>query len=65
MSIESKKRLVTCLHLLKLANKQLSDYKITCLQELVREENEDTLSKMGSRRVRGQRGPARGRRYGS
>ena len=52
MSIESKKRLVTCLHLLKLANKQLSD-KITCLQELVREENEDTFSKVGSRRVRG------------
>ena len=63
MSIESKKRLVTCLHLLKLANKQLSD-KITCLQELVREENEDTLSKMGSRRVRGgQVGSSR--RYGS
>lgn len=39
MSIESKKRLITCLHLLKLANKQLSE-KVTNLQELVQKENE-------------------------
>lgn len=37
MSIESKKRLITCLHLLKLANKQLSD-KVSCLQDLVEKE---------------------------
>ena len=39
MSIESKKRLITCLHLLKLANKQLSE-KVTNLQDLVQKENE-------------------------
>lgn len=39
MSIESKKRLIACLHLLKLANKQLSE-KITNLQDLVQKENE-------------------------
>lgn len=39
MSIESKKRLITCLHLLKLANKQLSE-KVTNLQELVQKEHE-------------------------
>ncbi|CAB4256898.1 similar to Saccharomyces cerevisiae YHL020C OPI1 Transcriptional regulator of a variety of genes [Maudiozyma barnettii] len=37
MSIESKKRLITCLHLLKLANKQLSD-KVMNLQAMVKEE---------------------------
>ncbi|CAI4525376.1 ASN_collapsed_G0023420.mRNA.1.CDS.1 [Saccharomyces cerevisiae] len=44
MSIESKKRLVTCLHLLKLANKQLSD-KISCLQDLVEKEQVHPLHK--------------------
>lgn len=39
MSIESKKRLIACLHLLKLANKQLSE-KITNLQDLVQKEHE-------------------------
>ena len=39
MSIESKKRLITCLHLLKLANKQLAD-KVNNLQDMVREEQE-------------------------
>ena len=39
MSIESKKRLITCLHLLKLANKQLSD-KVNNLQVMVKEEQE-------------------------
>lgn len=39
MSIESKKKLITCLHLLKLANKQLAD-KVTYLQELVEEEHD-------------------------
>lgn len=39
MSIESKKRLITCLHLLKLANKQLSD-KVNNLQAMVKEEQE-------------------------
>lgn len=39
MSIESKKRLFACLHLLKLANKQLSE-KITNLQDLVQKEHE-------------------------
>ncbi|CAI4499789.1 BBM_1a_G0022990.mRNA.1.CDS.1 [Saccharomyces cerevisiae] len=44
MSIESKKRLVTCLHLLKLANKQLSD-KVSCLQDLVEKEQVHPLHK--------------------
>lgn len=39
MSIESKKRLITCLHLLKLANKQLSD-KVAYLQDAVEKEQE-------------------------
>ncbi|CAI4063377.1 hypothetical protein SKDZ_08G0220 [Saccharomyces kudriavzevii ZP591] len=44
MSIESKKRLITCLHLLKLANKQLSD-KISCLQDLVEKEQVQPVPK--------------------
>ncbi|CCF55645.1 hypothetical protein KAFR_0A02070 [Kazachstania africana CBS 2517] len=40
LSIESKKSLITCLHLLKLANKQLTD-KVTYLQEVVQEEQQD------------------------
>ncbi|CCK69652.1 transcriptional regulator OPI1 KNAG_0C05540 [Huiozyma naganishii CBS 8797] len=47
MSIESKKRLFTCLHLLKLANKQLSD-KVTYLQDLVQKED-DASYKAGHR----------------
>lgn len=39
MSIESKKRLVTCLGLLKLANKQLSQ-RVMSLQDMVRKEEE-------------------------
>lgn len=50
MSIESKKRLITCLHLLKLANKQLSD-KVTNLQAMVKEEEE--ASKRRRRRLTG------------
>ncbi|SCU94959.1 LADA_0G12530g1_1 [Lachancea dasiensis] len=37
MSIESKKRLVTCLHLLKLANYQLSN-RVSFLQDLIHKE---------------------------
>ncbi|QLQ80190.1 hypothetical protein HG537_0D01910 [Torulaspora globosa] len=37
MSIESKKRLIACLHLLKLANKQLTD-RVAVLQEQVERE---------------------------
>ncbi|AMD22941.1 HHR172Wp [Eremothecium sinecaudum] len=37
MSIESKKQLITCLHLLKLANKKLSD-TVASLQDLVQKE---------------------------
>lgn len=44
MSIESKKRLVTCLHLLKLANKQLAD-KVSSLQEIVNQEAHETEGK--------------------
>lgn len=40
MSIESKKRLVACLHLLKLANKQLTD-RVSILQEQVEIEREN------------------------
>ncbi|SCU92023.1 LAFA_0F07426g1_1 [Lachancea sp. 'fantastica'] len=39
MSIESKKRLVTCLHLLKLANYQLSN-RVSFLQDLVQKEQQ-------------------------
>ncbi|AET39622.1 transcriptional regulator OPI1 Ecym_4590 [Eremothecium cymbalariae DBVPG len=39
MSIESKKQLITCLHLLKLANKQLS-HTVSSLQDLVQKEKE-------------------------
>ncbi|SCV01200.1 LAME_0G14708g1_1 [Lachancea meyersii CBS 8951] len=39
MSIESKKRLVTCLHLLKLANYQLSN-RVSFLQDLVHKEQQ-------------------------
>ncbi|SJM87160.1 uncharacterized protein ZBIST_3349 [Zygosaccharomyces bailii] len=46
MSIGSKKRLITCLHLLKLANKQLTQ-KVAYLQEQV--ERERTNSKAGGR----------------
>lgn len=44
MSIESKKRLVTCLHLLKLANNQLSN-KVSFLQELVQQEQRTRKSR--------------------
>lgn len=37
MSIQSKKRLITCLHLLKLANKQLTD-RVSVLQDQVERE---------------------------
>ncbi|EDO15386.1 hypothetical protein Kpol_460p21 [Vanderwaltozyma polyspora DSM 70294] len=37
MSIESKKKIITCLHLLKLANKQLTD-KVSSLQNAVQHE---------------------------
>ncbi|CCE65912.1 hypothetical protein TPHA_0N01310 [Tetrapisispora phaffii CBS 4417] len=40
MSIESKKKIIACLHLLKLANRQLTD-KITSLQEVVTKEQEE------------------------
>lgn len=46
MSIGSKKRLITCLHLLKLANKQLTQ-KVSYLQEQV--ERERTNAKVGGR----------------
>ncbi|SCW04507.1 LAFE_0H15060g1_1 [Lachancea fermentati] len=39
MSIESKKRLITCLHLLKLANNQLSN-RVSFLQDLVQKEQQ-------------------------
>lgn len=42
MSIESKKKLLTCLHLLNLANKQLS-IRISSLQDLVLEEQQNML----------------------
>ncbi|QLL34271.1 hypothetical protein HG536_0G01300 [Torulaspora globosa] len=40
MSIESKKRLIACLHLLKLANKQLTD-RVSVLQEQVERERKN------------------------
>ncbi|KAL3229180.1 Transcriptional repressor OPI1 [Nakaseomyces bracarensis] len=40
MSIESKKRLITCLHLLKLANNQLAE-KVASLQDVVEKEQEE------------------------
>lgn len=43
MSIESKKRLITCLHLLKLANNQLSE-KVAYLQDVVEKEQEELLN---------------------
>ena len=44
LSIESKKKLFTCLHLLKLANKQLSN-KVTGLQILVQHEERNMSEK--------------------
>ncbi|AGO10500.1 AaceriABR048Wp [[Ashbya] aceris (nom. inval.)] len=44
MSIESKKQLITCLHLLKLANRQLSS-TVGSLQDLVQKEREDSGSR--------------------
>ncbi|CEP60839.1 transcriptional regulator OPI1 LALA0_S02e00804g [Lachancea lanzarotensis] len=59
MSIESKKRLVTCLHLLKLANYQLSN-RVSFLQDLVHKEQQLRRGRLRDNNITGRKIENRG-----